>query len=135
MKINLMRLVLILAAIFAMVSLLTSCGQRSWQTRGEKKGWIKNTIDTIVTEKVEADTIFKHTKDTVFVKKDKLTMKYFHTDSTVYLYGKCDSDTVRVNVPMIEYKDKEYFGFKDKYWAVTLCLLALFAIWRLTRKS
>ena len=55
--------------------------------------------DTITTEVVETDTVFKQTEDTVYIEKDKLKIKYVYNTKTdsVFIEGKCDPDTVIID--------------------------------------
>jgi hypothetical protein len=108
---------------------MLSCGQKQWQHRGEKKGWIEVKIDTVVTDSVVTDTIFKHNlvRDTLTLHKDKLTVKYFYntTDSTVYLWGKCDSDTVFVQKQIINMAEGRsgFWHFIRVNWFAIVVLL------------
>jgi hypothetical protein len=125
--------------VFCLLCLLAmcSCGRKQWQHRGEKKGWIENRIDTIVTDSVVTDTIFKHNlvRDTVTLRKDKLTVKYFYntTDSTVYLWGKCDSDTVFVQKQIVNMvKDGSFL--KDNWFQILCVMIIAFIIFWYKRR-
>jgi hypothetical protein len=93
---------------------------------------IKDTIivtDTIITERVSKDTVFKFNQtDTVIMKEGKLTVKYFYHDSLVYLSGKCDPDTI-IKVIKVPY-EKTTLNFSWSDWLrsnvlilVVLCLV------------
>jgi hypothetical protein len=129
---NLLRAIVITLFLIYLLIAFTSCGRNHWQKRGEKNGWIETKIDTIVTDSVVTDTVFKHrlVKDTVTLHKDKLTVKYFYntTDSTVYLWGKCDSDTVYVQKQIINKINTD--SFLKANWFPILCLLIIaFLLW------
>lgn len=122
---------LVLCLIIYMV-IMSSCGQRHWSKRGERKGWITTKIDTIITEEVSTDTVFKHRvlRDTVVLHKDKLTVKYFYnnSDSTVYISGNCDEEKLLVPRNTIHIVEGE--SFLKKNWFPILCvLLILFIMW------
>lgn len=59
--------------------------------------------DTIITKEVRKDSIFYYNqRDTVIISKNNLEIKYiFNKDSTVYITGKCKSDTIIREIPVI----------------------------------
>jgi hypothetical protein len=120
------------------ICFMASCGQKHWQHRGEKKGWIETKIDTIVTDSVVTDTIFKHNlvRDTLTLHKDKLTVKYFYntTDSTVYLWGKCDGDTVYVDKQIIHIQEFKGGFLKDHWFEILVLMVAIFLFFWHKRK-
>jgi hypothetical protein len=125
---TIMRIIVISFCLAVIMCFMLSCGQKQWQHRGEKKGWIEVKIDTVVTDSVVTDTIFKHNlvRDTLTLHKDKLTVKYFYntTDSTVYLWGKCDGDTVYVDKQIIHMEEFKGNWLKSN-WFQILCVMII----------
>jgi uncharacterized membrane protein len=128
---RLLKVTTIILILSYLLVAMCSCGRKHWTNRGEKKGWIETKIDTIVTDSVVTDTIFKHNlvRDTLTLHKDKLTVKYFFNthDSTVYLWGKCDSDTVFVQKQIINMV-KSGNWFKDNWFQILCVLIIAFLI-------
>ena len=139
---------LIIVAVFLVICLVPSCTCESKLARIKKNCpelLVKDTLrfkDTIYTQKVTKDTLFKfsHTRsDTVIVKEGQMTVKYFYNtkDSTIYLSGKCD--TIRIikeyNMPYekIVYKET-FFSFLKEYWWVFLILIALGFVYKFFKK-
>ncbi len=96
------------------ILLLTSCSA-NWHLKqskrhlkiAEQKGAVIMP-DTVYVERrvivpeVKTDTIFHALEgDTVFITKDKLKIKYVRlAGDSVFIEGKCDPDTVKINVPV-----------------------------------
>jgi hypothetical protein len=126
---RLLKITTIILILSYLLVAMCSCGRKHWTNRGEKKGWIETKIDTIVTDSVVTDTIFKHNlvRDTLTLHKDKLTVKYFFNthDSTVYLWGKCDSDTVFVQKQIVNLINEGNF-LKDHWFEILVSMIGLF---------
>jgi hypothetical protein len=126
---------ILLALASALVIFLSSCSCDYHYGRLAKKCKLKQDTllvhDTIVTQNVTKDTIFKYfTKDTVIVREGKLTMKYFYNshDSTVYLNGRCAPDTIireiRVTYDYVQPK-VDYFPGWLKWCVITMLALII----------
>lgn len=131
-----------LASLFAAV-VLTSCGSNYHLRRAEhhlKKADLKGAViasDTVYIEKlvtvpeVKTDTVFKsEVGDTVFIAQDRLKIKYVRLPGdSVFIEGKCESDTVRISVPVTI--TKEIYpakGWKDYLpWILVILAVAVVA--------
>ena len=88
------------------------------------------TLDTVYTEFVGIDTIFKPTHDTVIIKENKLTMKYFYNshDSIIYLEGECAPDTIVTEGKTITntiIKEPTWWVNVKSYWWVVLVIVGV----------
>ena len=99
--------------------LLTSCNANFYLKKAEralKKAeqlGAKTRIDTIYSERlvfvdsIRVDSIFTaKAGDTVRIFKDRLSVKYVRLPGdSVYIEGKCEADTVKINVPVSVVKE------------------------------
>lgn len=127
--------------------ILASCGPSYHLRRAEhhlKKAELKGAIikvDTVYIEKqvfvpeVKTDTIFKTKEgDTVYISKEKLKIKYVKLPGdSVYLEGKCEADTVKINVPVTITKEISAPKGFWYYFPWLLFVLALAAVAYLIR--
>jgi hypothetical protein len=86
--------------------------------------------DTVVTDPIVVrDTVTTSQVDTVEIVKDKFRVKIMRSYDTLIIDGGCDSDTivrtVRVEVPVIEYKERN--GILDSMYRGSFYVL-LFGI-------
>jgi hypothetical protein len=138
-----MKKALYIALIVFLTSGTWSCSAK-WHLRkaiSKDPGLMKEThivvYDTLVTERVQADTSFYFYQiDTVVLKQDRLTMKYFFNhDSTVYLSGECEADTVIREItvqapPQVVYKDSK----PDIWFTLAFVFVCAIALWGLFRR-
>lgn len=96
-------------------------------------------IDTVYTEGVEFDTIFKADLDTVYLQKDNLKVKFLYKDSVVYLDARCESDTVYIDkqipIEVVRYKvpPPKVDHSITKWYIVLAIVLSLVAVYVITK--
>jgi hypothetical protein len=86
--------------------------------------------DTIFIEKVvtvpevKTDTVFSSSEgDTVYISKDRLKLKYVNLPGdSVFIEGKCESDTVKIEVPVTITKEISAKSWL-KWWHLVIALL------------
>jgi hypothetical protein len=97
----------------------SGCGSNYHLRRAEhhlKKAQLKGAViqsDTVYIEKlvtvpeVKTDTVFKsEIGDTVFIAQDRLKIKYVRLPGdSVFIEGKCESDTIRMEIPVTIVKE------------------------------
>jgi hypothetical protein len=95
--------------------------------------------DTVIVKEVFKDSVFKlfESHDTVTIIKDRLTIKHFYNkhDSTVYLSGKCDTDTIIKEVPVVVNSVTAEIDYIEKYKTWLMLLLAVLIVILLLRKK
>ena len=84
--------------------------------------------DTVVTDPIAVrDTVTTSQVDTVEIVKDKFRVKIMRSYDTLIIDGGCDSDTivrtVRVEVPVVEYKERN--GILDSMYRGSFYVLLL----------
>lgn len=121
----------------AILFVMTSCGAAYHLKRAEKhlkkaeQLGAKVTADTIyqdrevITEKIEIDTVIKATHgDTVVIHKEKLRIKYVQLPGEkVYIQGECDSDTIRIKVPVTVYREIKAKGGIPWWWLLVAAVV------------
>lgn len=118
------------------VALLTSCGPNFYLRKAERALKKAEQLganvsrDTIFIEKivtvpeVKTDTIFSSTEgDTVYISKERLKLKYVNLPGdSVFIEGKCESDTVKIEVPITITKEISAKSWL-KWWHMVIALL------------
>jgi hypothetical protein len=118
------------------VALLTSCGPNFYLRKAERALKKAEQLganvsrDTIFIEKVvtvpevKTDTVFSSTEgDTVYISKDRLKLKYVNLPGdSVFIEGKCESDTVKIEVPVTITKEIKATSWL-KWWHLLIALL------------
>lgn len=130
------KVLTILAIGICLIYLLSGCSCEALQKRLERKcGQINyDTLivkDTIVTNTIKRDTVFKYyTRDTVVVREGRLVMKYFYNshDSTVYLNGNCKGDTIYIEKKVPYKKTVVKIDYFPKWLMWVVIVLAIVAI-------
>lgn len=119
-----MKVLIILAGL-----ILASCGANYHLRRAEhhlKKAELKGALigsDTvwksveIYVPEVTTDTVFRSLQgDTVRIEKDRLKIKYVKLPGdSVYIEGKCETDTVKIEVPVTVTKNIQATSW-IKWW-------------------
>lgn len=97
-------------------------------------------VDTVslISEKVQVDSVFKLTTDTVIIQKDRLTVKHYYNNDSIYIEGECAEDTlieyreVKVPYEQIVYKeDKDYIP----YWIMAGLFVMTILFFIMSRKQ
>lgn len=133
---------LIVMAIVLIIAVCSSCScdwhlKRAKAKCGELEKGEVVVHDTIITQTIQKDTVFKYfTRDTVIVRQKNMTVKYFYNmkDSTVYLNGNCKGDTIikTVRVPYEKTVVKVDYFPKWLWWAIGI-IIALGIVFRLLK--
>jgi hypothetical protein len=90
--------------------------------------------DTVITERVQVDTIFNASVDTITLVKDNLVIRYRRVGGMVQLSGEVKADTIYrekfITVKVPTYVEKESKWNKVMMWIgiIFLIILAFFAI-------
>jgi len=87
---------------------------------------------SIVVPEIKTDTVFRSEPgDTVRIEKERLKIKYVNLPGdSVYIEGKCESDTVTVEVPVTVTKEIKAEGWL-KWWYLIIAMIAGWFISRL----
>jgi hypothetical protein len=118
------------------VALLASCGPNFYLRKAERALKKAEQLganvsrDTIFIEKVvtvpevKTDTVFSSSEgDTVYISKDRLKLKYVNLPGdSVFIEGKCESDTVRLEIPVTITKEISAKSWL-RWWHLVIALL------------
>lgn len=90
---------------------------------------------TIITSPVRVDTSFSVQFDTILLEKERLHAQIIRHDTTIYVYATCKGDTIFLpgavrEITKVHLPEEQ----NPSWWDITkVVLLALFAIWSITR--
>lgn len=119
--------------IFLTLFLMGCNPQRKLERLLMKYPELRDTIEVeAIVEYIKGDTIFMEPLpgDTIVYTKDRLTVKYVDIPGpTVYLEGECKSDTIKIEVPVVQptrYVDKfPTWGYFLVGCLLLICILIL----------
>jgi hypothetical protein len=126
-----------------LISALWSCGPNFYLRKAERALKKAEQLganvsrDTIFIEKVvtvpevKTDTVFSSSEgDTVYISKDRLKLKYVNLPGdSVFIEGKCESDTVRLEIPVTITKEISAKSWLKWWHLVIALLLGGFLVW------
>ena len=121
-------------------SILSSCYTRKGCEQFCKTDSVRVVIhDTIITDSIHTDTVFKADIDTVVLTKENLTIKYIKVKDKIYLSGTVKPDTI-YRTKTVYYTVKEpikstFSKVLDLKWWIVLAFLIGFFLCFFTKRA